>query len=141
MDNHLEEMGPTIKPLYTAPPDLAAEVERLQGMVKHWNGMYERERDICDKRGDEVERLTAQRDELLKARQALGADLHRVTAERDELLADAKRYRWLRNVADGELGCGLRALNGPYFNAQVRGDRLDTAVDSAIAAAEKGGAE
>lgn len=51
---------------------------------------------------------------------------------------DAARYRWLRDRADGELACGLRALSGPYFNSPINGERLDAAIDAARAA-EGGG--
>lgn len=54
----------------------------------------------------------------------------------DDAAEDAARYRWLRDRADGDLACGLRALSGPYFNSSINGERLDAAIDAARAAGE-----
>ncbi|PRH32272.1 hypothetical protein, partial [Burkholderia gladioli] len=45
---------------------------------------------------------------------------------------DAARYRWLRDKHDGDgPTAAVRCLTGPFFNAAIRGERLDAAIDAA----------
>lgn len=59
-------------------------------------------------------------------------------AEVERLRKDAERYQWLRDKADGDIGCGVRALSGPYFNNPCRGGALDSAIDAALSEEVKG---
>lgn len=89
---------------------------------------------------DRLSALLAERDEIeaMNQQQALRLmeqESARIAAEAklDAVTRDAERYRWLRDMANGELGCGLRALYGPYFNTPIDGIRLDAAIDHALA--------
>lgn len=74
---------------------------------------------------------------------ALLADLDRVTRELDEALKDARRYRWLRDAAPGEIvfdhvndDCRFELYvpfdGEPIDNDEQSAKRLDAAIDAAL---------
>jgi Lar family restriction alleviation protein len=126
-----------VEELYSGPPDLAAENERLKTENEFLRNMNS---DNVRNMGDTIETLDKQVGEL----RARVSDL---TAEVEGLRKDAGRYRWLRE------GCGH--AQGRQFNAAIRvvgildqvhkdervyaveGDNLDKAIDASFAAQEK----
>ena len=73
---------------------------------------------------DEIERLTAERDEL--RRQLAEAEL------------DAQRYRWLRNEANTARKCDPMVCIYPLDEQDlIDGDRLDVAIDAAMGASNE----
>ena len=73
---------------------------------------------------DEIERLTAERDEL-----------RRQLAEAEQ---DARRYRWLRNEANTARKCDPMVCIYPLDEQDlIDGDRLDVAIDAAMGASNE----
>ena len=82
-----------------------------------WNACYE----LATK---EIERLTAERDEL-----------RRQFAEAEQ---DAERYRWLRNEASTARKCDPMVCIYPLDEQDlIDGDRLDVAIDAAMGASNE----
>lgn len=74
---------------------------------------------------DEIERLTAERDEL--RRQLAEAEM------------DAERYRWLRNEANTARKCDPMVCIYPLDEQDlIDGDRLDVAIDAAMGGGDAG---
>ena len=85
-------------------------------------------------------------DEDARCMSIIRAEIERLTAERDELrrqLAeaemDAQRYRWLRNEANTARKCDPMVCIYP-LDAQdlIDGDRLDVAIDAAMGGGDAG---
>lgn len=78
--------------------------------------------------------------DILAHIEAQAAEIERLTAERDELrrqLAeaeqDARRYRWLRNEANTARKCDPMVCIYPLDEQDlIDGDRLDVAIDAAM---------
>ena len=87
---------------------------------------------ICDelrRQHSEIEQLKAERDRAHRACEQISVRLHAAQAERDALLADAERYRWLR---DWERGTHtIQPMTGQYWDTPILCEELDAAIDAA----------
>ena len=91
-------------------------------------------RGVCNGNGGWVHPEDQGRMVPLYAAPVPSAEVERLTAQRDELLADAERYRWFRihlHDPDALTDLCMRAGNEPTP------EELDAAIDAAIAAAAK----
>ena len=97
---------------------LTAENAALKEGLDGWHSRY---LDVQT----ELERLTAERDDVTSMYNRLVDDVHAARAERDALRTDAERYRWLRDESCGH----------PFwkqFDAGMTSNGMDSAIDAAI---------
>lgn len=98
------EMRGEYSPLY----DQSA-IDRLSEQLNHYRMAAEAEALLADRRKQEIDRLTAQRDGYLKQHGRDSAELRRLCAQRDSLRAEAMRYREVIEYA-------LAQYNGRHFD-------------------------
>ena len=94
---------------------------------------------------DEIERLTAERDELARQFEPMGeptspdeliARLHAECAEDEAIKRDAERYRWLRGDSCPDHSSRwtqweVRCWKAPFWTGDLRRADLDEAIDAA----------
>lgn len=81
------------RPWHDSPLYDQSAIDRLSQQLKHYRMAAEAEASLADRRQQEIDRLTAQRDGYLKQHGRDSAELRRLCAQYASLRAEAMRYR------------------------------------------------